>query len=474
MFRDLRAKVSTPRRIAAWAILAGLAVAAALLLPRLHPHPALQRAGDGLLWAAAAYLGIRLISFLLLDPLLSQQRTATPGFARDLLVVVLYVAAAGGILREVLGVGLAQLLGTGAIAAAVVGLSLQEVLGNLFAGISLHLDPAFQVGDWVEITGTLRGGPGRETLIGQVEAMTWRTVQLRTENGDMDILPNRTIAQAVVTNLYVPSGLHRRTAKVVVEPRPDLHRALQALTRALAGIPHHPDHRPEVVVHSSDLGGAVLEMRFWALGFRHGRQETFLATRLAASVLPREGFRLMGPHGPSPLPPAPPVAVAPDPLPALVGELGLPASWEAALRPHLHHRALVPGEGVIREGDPGDSLFAVAQGTLQVVRAEAREAPYTGLFWNVLAELGPGQWFGEASLLTGAPRSATVVALTEAVVLELPKAAVEAALRQEPELLERLVDLMARRSASGASTEVPHEGLRSQWGRQVRAWFGLG
>jgi len=473
MFRDLRAKVSAPRRTVAWVLLVILLVVSAFVLPRMTPHPAAHRAADVIFWAAVAYGAIRIVSFLLLDPLLSQRQTATPGFARDLLVVALYLVAAGGILREVMQVSLGQLLGTGAIAAAVVGLSLQEVLGNLFAGISLHLDPAFEEGDWVEVTGNLRGGPGRETLIGQVEAMTWRTVQLRTENGDMDILPNRVIAQAVVTNLYVPSGLHRRTAKIIIEPRPDLHLGLEKLTRALAGLPHLAHHRPEVVVHSTDMGGAVLEMRFWALGFRHGRQATFQATRLASTVLPREGFRLMGPHGPTPL-----VAHA-ESLPGtgmmgeIVQELGLPEHWVDDLRPHLRRRQLAPGEGVIREGDPGNSLFAVHRGTLQVVHAEERLEPYTGLFWKAQADLGPGQWFGEASLLTGAPRNATVVALTEAEILELPKEAFEASLKREPELLERLVDLMDRRGHEVAEVTLPKEGRRSQWAKQVRTWFGL-
>ena len=247
----------------------------------------------------------------------------------------------------------------------------------------------------------------------------------------------------------------------------------QKLSLALAGLPHHPLHRPEVVVHSTDLGGAVLELRFWALGFRHGRQATFQATRLAATVLPREGFRLMGPHGPTPLVACPELLPGASLMVDVVRELGLPEHWAEDLRPHLQRRLLAPGEGVIREADPGNSLFAVHRGTLQVVRAEERLEPYTGLFWKTLAELTPGQWFGEASLLTGAPRNATVVALTEAEILELPKEAFEASLKREPELLDRLVDLMERRVQDQAETAAPKEGLRAQWARQVRAWFGL-
>lgn len=473
MFHDLREKVSAPRRLMAWVLLGALLLLAAFVLPRITSHPAAQQAANAILWSLLAYAAIRAVSFLLLDPLLSQRQTATPGFTRDLLVVALYLAAGGAFLRHALHVSLGQLLGTGAIAAAVVGLSLQEVLGNLFAGVSLHLDPAFREGDWLEITGNLRGGPGRETLIGQVEAMTWRTVQLRTENGDMDILPNRVIAQAVVTNLYAPSGLHRRTAKVIVEPRPDLHVAIEKLSRALAGLPHHPHHRPEVVVHSSDMGGAVLEMRFWALGFRHGRQAAFQATRLAATILPREGFRFMGPHGPTPLPASADPVPAPALMEELVRQLGLPTHWTEDLRPHLRFRSVAPGEAVIREGDPGNSLFAIHRGTLQVVHPEERLEPYTGIHWKAVADLGPGQWFGEASLLTGAPRNATVVALTEASILELPKEAFDLSLRREPELLEQLVDLMDRRERETAAAVLPKEGRRNQWVRQVRTWFGL-
>lgn len=473
MFRDLREKVSTPRRIAAWILLGLLLVTGGLILPALSQHPILRRVENAILWSIIAYAGVRLFVFLLLDPLLSHRKSATPGFARDLLVVGLYVIAAGGVLREGLQVSLGQLLGTGAIAAAVVGLSLQEVLGNLFAGISLNLDPTFQEGDWVEISGNWKGVPGRETLVAQVEAMTWRTVQLRTENGDMDILPNRVIAQAVVTNLYVPSGLHRRTARVVVEPGPRLHVALDKLTLALAGLPHHGHHPPEVVVQGSELGGAVLEMRFWARGFRHGRQALYQAARLAATVLPREGFRLMGVNGPTPL------AQRPEPLPMegaiahTIQLLGLPDRWTEDLSPRLVLRHLAPGEAIIREGEAGNSLFAVQQGVLQVVHAEERDDPYTGIFWRSVAELGPGAWFGEASLLTGAPRQATIVAITEAEVLELPKEAFEQ-LKQDPDLIERLVDLMGQRHPEANGTSVPKESLRAQWSRQVRSWFGLG
>lgn len=474
MFRDLHERVSPRRRVLAWIILVILLGTCAFYATRLSQNAVILRLSQTVFWGAVAFLSVRAAVWLLIDPLLRQRQTATPGFARDILVFVLYAFAVGGVLRHALDVSLLQLLGTGAIVAAVVGLSLQEVLGNLFAGISLHLDPTFQEGDWIEVSGTLRGGQGRDTYVGLVEAMTWRTVQMRTENGDTDIFPNRVLAQAVVTNLYVPAGFHRRTTKVVVEPHPELHVALQKLTVALAGVPHVAEHQPELVVWGSDLGGAVLEARVWALGFRHGRAAVYHATRLLTSVLPREGFSLLGPHGPTT--PHEPLPQPTDAMMAeLVDHLKIPAHWAEDLRPHLYLRRLAPGEGVIREGDAGESLFAVLSGLLHVVRPVERTEPFTGLFWDTVAVLGPGDWFGEASLLTGAPRNATVVTHTETLLVEIPKAGFEASIKREPELVERLVDLMeSRQHPEDRPTETRRDLARQAWVRQIRTWFGIG
>lgn len=471
MFRDLRTQVHPWRRWVALGLLLTAMILAVALLGDGHGYPMLLRAREMLFWAVGAYLGIRLFTYVLLDPLLSHWRTATPGFARDLVVVALYVGAAAALLHRSARVGLGTLMSTGAIAAAVVGLSMQETLGNLIAGVSMHLDPAFRVGDWVEVTGNLRGSSGQETFIGRVDGMTWRTVQILTENGDTTVFPNRILAQAVVTNLYAPSGLHRRTAKVIVAPHESLSNTLAALEQALGGLPHHPRHKPEVVSHGFEYGGVVLELRFWALGWRHGRAANFQAVRLAQTVLNRLGVPLMGIHGPTPM------QSAPTPLPegiieSILVNLGLPREWALEVREEVAMRRLAPGEGVIREGDPGASLFMVVSGSLQAVRAVERTEPYTGLFWEPLESLGHGDWFGEGSLLTGAPRRATVVAVTECELVEVPKSAFQRALQEAPHLVEGLARLMEARTTRGPeSPRATHRG--EQLREEIRCWFGL-
>ncbi len=472
----LSQRYSTARRTLAWVLLGLILAGIWAGLERGSQNPALLKAltlTKAIFFGVIGYLAVRLFAYFLLDPLLRHRKTQTPGFARDLILVLLFSLLGFQILRHVVQVDLGALLGTGAIVAMVVGLSLQETLGNLFSGIALHLDPAFRVGDWVEVTGNLRGGDARDTLIGQVMGITWRSVQLRTENGDTDIIPNRTIAQSVVTNLDVPAGFHRRTARVVMEPHSELHIALDLLTVALAGIPHLPIHPPEVVVRSYAQGGTVLEIRWFALSFTHSRISLFQALRLASTVLPREGFALMGPCGPNPLHPRVTEFRDTD-MAALLAHFELPAHWGPDLQGLVRHRHGAPGEAIIRAGDPGESLFTVLKGSLHVVRPVERQDPYPGLFWENLATLQPGDLFGEASLLTGAPRSATVVAATAVELVEISKAAFETCLTRDPQVVDRLADLMLRRSQStDAATTQALPSTRDQFLAQIKGWFRL-
>lgn len=98
---------------------------------------------------------------------------------------------------------------------------------------------------------------------------------------------------------------------------------------------------------------------------------------------------------------------------------GTPGSAEPA--PPVCTRFLQAGQVVVKEGDPGHSMFVVLEGRVAVAReAEGREPV-------IVEQLGAGEFFGELALLTGAPRTASVVALEDAVVLELSQSGDRAA-----------------------------------------------
>jgi NTE family protein len=116
---------------------------------------------------------------------------------------------------------------------------------------------------------------------------------------------------------------------------------------------------------------------------------------------------------------------------------GLGAEERARLATHFARRAYPAGSMVIRQGEPCQSLFVVEAGSLAVGSVQRGH----------LASLGPGECLGEISLFTGEPASATVTAVTDAVLLEAPQAELRSLVQNEPVLARNLCRLLSRRLA---------------------------
>jgi CRP-like cAMP-binding protein len=110
------------------------------------------------------------------------------------------------------------------------------------------------------------------------------------------------------------------------------------------------------------------------------------------------------------------------------------SSLAASMTPRLFASAAP----LMREGDAGGSMFVLAEGLLEVrKRRDNAEV--------VLGRVQPGEFVGEMSLLTGEPRSATVVALTEALVYEITQEHLAELLARRPAISEALSELVALR-----------------------------
>jgi CRP-like cAMP-binding protein len=96
------------------------------------------------------------------------------------------------------------------------------------------------------------------------------------------------------------------------------------------------------------------------------------------------------------------------------------------------------GAALIREHDTTDSLFIVATGQVSVSISDRGGD-------RQVAVLGPGEIVGEMSLLTGAPRAATVTAVVPTTTLEVSKSAMRRLLASSPDLFSRLADMLHKR-----------------------------
>jgi small-conductance mechanosensitive channel len=125
---------------------------------------------------------------------LSHRNVAFPLLVVNMSSLLLSIGMAYWVAAEVFGVKLAPLLATSAIFSIILGLALQDTLGNLFSGISLQFDKPYEIGHWVEMQS------GLQKWIGQVLEIHWRATTLIGLSDEIITVPNRIVAQAQISN----------------------------------------------------------------------------------------------------------------------------------------------------------------------------------------------------------------------------------------------------------------------------------
>ncbi|WP_413612178.1 mechanosensitive ion channel family protein [Bdellovibrio sp. HCB-110] len=131
---------------------------------------------------------------------------------------------------HVFGLEVGPLLATSAAASVILGLALQDTLGNLFAGISLQVDRNFEIGDWLEIVS------GIQKTTGQVREITWRSTTLVGFSDELITLPNRFMANATISNYSPPENPIVRRQIFRLAYGENIEHAKQILERTVAGI----------------------------------------------------------------------------------------------------------------------------------------------------------------------------------------------------------------------------------------------
>ena len=135
----------------------------------------------------------------------------------------------------------------------VIGLSAQDILKNFFAGIWVLVERPFRIGDTIEVTG----------YTGTVEEISFRTTQLRTDDGREVIVPNGTFMTSAVVNLTrFPT---RRAAAWLVLPADEKGVTTEEVRAALATVEGvSPEPQPSVELRGVADGKAQYLVTFWA------------------------------------------------------------------------------------------------------------------------------------------------------------------------------------------------------------------
>ncbi|HYX91998.1 MAG TPA: mechanosensitive ion channel family protein [Myxococcaceae bacterium] len=396
-----------------------------------------------------------------------RRRAPTPKIFRDVINFALFAVASLPILKATLKIDLVGLVATSAILSVVIGLAMQDTLGNLFAGLSLQLERPFEVGDFVSI--------GENT--GRIAQVGWRATRIETFRNESITVPNNVIAKAAVKN-YSRAGHPIGTdCHVGISYAVPPNRVKAAVLDTLHEIPEVLTEPPPVCRTGAYEDSAIrYQIRFFARDLEQSMQALEqLHTRLWYRFT-RDGIEIPFPQRVVHLRSEPRErAENPEEVLGLLQSIDLlallPPDLLRALAREAVPRRFGQNERVITQGDEGNSFYVVAEGSVSV---------RVGLPEVEVARLERGQYFGEMSLLTGEPRAASVIAAEDTLLLEISRPIFARILGQVPELAAALADLLARRRteldavamASGAPHPEPAREARRIFTR-LREIFGL-
>ena len=326
---------------------------------------------------------------------------------------------------------------------------MQDTLGNVLGGVTLQLDNSLRVGDWVRV----------DDVSGRVTDVHWRFTSLVTRNREQVIVPNSWLMKNRFTVLRgTPESPYawRRVVSFNVVADADPSRVLHVLEHAVsdAEIPNVlKEPPPSAVLGEIAYGYSRYSLRYW-LADPQFDDPTDSSVRIhALAALARAGMaigvpqeeRLMVKENDS-WRAAQEQREATKRLHAIRRtELfaHLPAEEQSMLAKHLIHAPFVAGDIITRQGAVAHWLYLIVQGEAQVFV----EGPQGLQGRLAVATLRDGAFFGEMGMLTGEPRSATVMAVTGVDCYRLDKAGFAQVLQQRPDIAKEITAIVEARNA---------------------------
>src|SRR5215510_9824443 len=421
------------------------------------------------LWALLAYSAVRLLNAAIFDFAFRIRRGyEAPTLVRNIFTLVAFTILFVIIFKvEYADVNLGALFTTSAIFGVIIGLALQDTLGNFFAGISLHADRPFQVGDVIVVG----------NHVGVVESITWRAIKLRTFQNHIVLVSNSNAAREAIE----------------VSPRSNLNARLVFFGTLFSDSPAKTIHVVREAVRDADNVSAKItpivrirnfgdssiewELKYWLEDYAKYNDTDALVRQRIWYALRRSGLTFAFPtrtiHLERKVLTRPTTAeeeIA-DRLSAVDIFAPLSAEELRQLAKATVVHVFAPGETLIRAGDEGSSMFVVHNCRVAFQVSERGAA-------RTVASLTDGNFFGEMALFTGEPRTANVVAVEETEVFEIGHAAMKHLFETNPDLAESISWTIAERRAGLQATsqqaveaaEAESAGLLSS----IKRFFGLG
>jgi len=397
---------------------------------------------------AGAFTCVELAGLAIFDLLLPALGVVLVTITSDITVGFAYVFATFAVLKAA-NVSATSVVTTSAVVSGVLALSLQATLGNILGGVALQLDGSIHVGDWVQLADGTQG---------RVIAIRWRHTVVETRNWDTLIVPNSNLLAQNITILGKRRGMplqHRMWIYFNVDFRFAPSRVIDVVRTALtmAHIEGVADEPPPSVI-SYDFAKdnrdsfAYYAVRYWLTDLANDDPTSSRIRTRIYTALERANIPLAKP--------AQTVFFSPEQdeadrgkrhrerrLSALAGvEIfrSLTPEERASLLDHLAFVPYTAGETITKQGAVAHWLYIICAGKVEV----RRHLEGSTVSKTVATIDAPG-FFGEMGMLTGEPRRADVMAVTDVDCFRLDKTGLERILHARPEVAREISRTLAKR-----------------------------
>ena len=390
-----------------------------------------------ILWMALIISVVRFIGQTILSTIRGSQPEVS-SLLKTVLSIIIYIVSFFIIFQtQYPDVPLAPLFTGSTILGIVVGLALQDTLGNLFAGIALQADQPFQLGDVITFESRQQGGV--------IESATWRGIKIRTYQNKLLIISNAVLGKEVF-EIAPKANLNARLVffNTVFTNYPA--KTIQIVRDAVRQVENVSQKiRPVVRIRNLGDNGIDWEVKYWLDDYSKFSDTDALIRQRIWYAFNREKLEFAYPTHT--------VHVAEKVEDTTLVEyvntvseqlqnvpLFTPLADEEVekLAKTSSVRVYAPGEPIVRRGQEGNSMFVIARGKVKVV------IPEDGGH-KTINTLTANDFFGEMSLLTGQPRTATVIAEEETEVIQIKKASMRSLFEANPNLMQAICDIIEER-----------------------------
>ena len=395
-------------------------------------------------WVLGAALAVTSGALLLFNVVMPRLGLHAPLIVRDVIVVIAQVSATVLVLSRS-GFNLQGLIATSAVFSAILGFSLQDVIGNIAGGLALQVDGSLSPGDWIRV----------DQLVGRIVEVRWRHTAIETRDWETVLIPNSIMTKSNVVilgrrrggatqqrrHIYFTVDFKHQPGDVINVVNTAV-RAAQLPNVALTPLPYSAMNEmvnawPQYVCRywltdlaaDTSTDSAVRACIYFAL-HRAGME---LSSHASAVNLAREED-----HEHREVKTEKQLRRRRELLNAFPLFASLADEERDELARALVYAPFARGEVMTRQGAEAHWLYLLEEGEGSVRVSDGTQQ-------REVSRLKAPAFFGEMSLLTGEPRSATVLAETDVECFRLDKVAVGRVLTARPELAGQLALTLAER-----------------------------